>query len=68
MKLLKVALQCLATHTAYIEVKDNCSLEDAIEEAKAQINYMPIDNLKYVADSDQICEEECEFVTLCNAR
>lgn len=35
MKLLKVALQCLATHTAYIEVKDNCSLEDAIEEAKA---------------------------------
>ena len=64
MKILKVALQCLATHTAYIKVKDNCSLEDAIEVAKTQIDHMPAENLQYVADSDQICEEECEFITV----
>lgn len=64
MKILKVALQCLATHTAYIKVNDNCSLEDAIKVAKTQIDHMaPAENLQYVADSNQICEEECKFVT-----
>ena len=63
MKILKVALQCLATHNAYISVDDDCNLEDAIEIAKNQMNNLPTDNLRYVEDSDQICEDECAFVT-----
>lgn len=63
MKILKVALQCLATHNAYITVDDDCDLEHAIEIAQNQINNIPTDNLRYVEDSDQICEDECTFVT-----
>ena len=63
MKILKVALQCLATHNAYISVDDDCNLEDAIEIAKNQMDNLPTDNLRYVEDSDQICEDECAFVT-----
>lgn len=63
MKILKVALQCLATHNAYIEVDDNCDLEHAIEIAQNQMDNIPADNLRYVEDSDQICEDECTFVT-----
>ena len=63
MKILKVALQCLATHNAYIEVDDNCDLEHAIEIAQNQMDNIPADNLRYVEDSDQICEDECAFVT-----
>lgn len=63
MKILKVELQCLATHTAYISVDDDCNLENAIEIAQNQIDDLPADNLRYVEDSDQICEDECTFVT-----
>lgn len=63
MKILKVALQCLATHNAYIEVDDDCDLEHAIEIAQNQMDNIPADNLRYVEDSDQICEDECAFVT-----
>ena len=63
MKILKVALQCLATHNAYIEVDDNCDLEHAIEIAHNQMDNIPAENLRYVEDSDQICEDECTFVT-----
>lgn len=63
MKILKVALQCLATHNAYIEVDDNCDLEHAIEIAQNQMDNIPAENLRYVEDSDQICEDECTFVT-----
>ena len=63
MKILKVTLQCLATHNAYIEVDDNCDLEHAIEIAQNQMDNIPADNLRYVEDSDQICEDECAFVT-----
>lgn len=62
MKILKVALQCLATHTAYISVDDDCNLENAIEIATNQLDNLPADNLRYVEDSDQICEDECTFV------
>ena len=63
MKILKVALQCLATHNAYIAVDDDCDLEHAIEIAQNQMDNIPADNLRYVEDSDQICEDECTFVT-----
>lgn len=62
MKILKVELQCLATHTAYITVNDDCSLEKAIETAKKKLDNFPAENLRYVEDSDEICEDECEFV------
>ena len=60
MKILKVALQCLATHNAYIEVNDNCDLEHAIEIAQNQMDNIPADNLRYVEDSDQICEDDIQ--------
>lgn len=63
MKILKVALQCLATHNAYITVDNDCDLEHAIEIAQNQMDNIPADNLRYVEDSDQICEDECTFVT-----
>lgn len=63
MKILKVALQCLATHNAYITVDDDCDLKHAIEIAQNQMDNIPADNLRYVEDSDQICEDECTFVT-----
>ena len=63
MKILKVTLQCLATHNAYITVDDDCDLEHAIEIAQNQMDNIPADNLRYVEDSDQICEDECAFVT-----
>ena len=63
MKILKVTLQCLATHDAYISVNDDCNLEHAIEIAQNQMDDLSTDNLRYVEDSDQICENECAFVT-----
>lgn len=63
MKIFKAVVQCLATHEAYIPVDDDCSLEDAVKIAQNRIDNLPVDNLLYVDDFDQICENECEFVT-----
>ena len=63
MKIFKTVVQCLATHEAYIPVDDDCSLEDAVKITQNRIDNLPVDNLLYVDDFDQICENECEFVT-----
>ena len=61
MKVLNVAVTCLAVYNSKIEVPDDMMLEDAIEYAKARINEIPIGELEYISDSYIIDEDNCDF-------
>ena len=61
MRKLDVTVQCMATYNSSIMVPKNLSLEEAIVYAKDHINNINITELEYISDSDEICEEECQF-------
>lgn len=61
MKKLNVTVQCEAVYDSSIEVPDNMSIEEAIEYAKKYINEIPLGELEYISDSDELDEESCEF-------
>lgn len=61
MKVLNVAVTCLAVYNSKIEVPDDKTLEEAVEYAKARINEIPIGELEYISDSDIIDEDNCDF-------
>ena len=61
MKVLNVAVTCLAVYNSKIEVPDDKTLEEAVEYAKAHINEIPIGELEYISDSDIIDEDNCDF-------
>ncbi len=61
MKALEVSVTCMATYNSTIMVPKNLSLEEAIQYAKDHVNVIPVTELNYVSDSDQIDEENCHF-------
>lgn len=62
-KTLNITAQCLAVYNSSIEVPFDMSLSEAILYAKNHINEIPISELEYISDSDEIDEENCYFET-----
>lgn len=60
-KTLNITAQCLAVYNSSIEVPFDMSLEEAVQYAKDHIDEIPIGELEYISDSDQIDEENCCF-------
>ena len=61
MKRLNVTVTCMAIYNSGIDVPDEMILEEAIEYAKEHINEIPIGELEWIPDSDEIDEENCDF-------
>ena len=61
MKKLNVTVTCMAVYNSSIDVPDEMTLEEAIEYAKEHINEINIGELEYIADSDELDEENCDF-------
>ena len=60
-KTLQVTCTCTCVYNSSIQVPSDMSLEEAIEYAKEHINEIPIGELNYVSDSDELDEENCNF-------
>lgn len=60
-KKLNVTVTCMAVYNSNIEVPDDMTLEEAIEYAKVHINEIPIGEMEYISDSDELDEENCDF-------
>lgn len=61
MKRLNVTVTCMAVYCSGIDVPDEMTLEEAIEYAKKHIDEIPIGEMEYISDSDEIDEENCDF-------
>ena len=61
MKRLNVTVTCMSVYNSGIDVPDEMILEEAIEYAKEHINEIPIGELEWIPDSDEIDEENCDF-------
>ena len=60
-KTLNVTITCSAVYNSSIEVPEEMSLEEAIEYAKEHLDEAPLGELDYIADSDVLDEENCDF-------
>lgn len=61
MKRLNVTVTCMAVYCSGIDVPDEMTLEEAIDHAKKHIDEIPIGELEWISDSDEIDEENCDF-------
>ena len=61
MKRLNVTVTCMAVYCSGIDVPDEMTLEEAIEYANKHIDEIPIGELEWISDSDEIDEENCDF-------
>lgn len=61
MKRLNLTIQCMAIYNSGIDVPDEMSIDEAIEYAKQHLKEVPLGVLEYVADSDVLDEENCDF-------
>lgn len=62
-RVLNVTVYCQAYYTSQIELpKDfNGTYEDAIAYAEAHIKEIPLGELEYISDSDELDVENCSF-------
>lgn len=61
MKRLNVTVMCKAVYNSGIEVPDDMTLEEAIEYAKQHIQDIPVGELDWIENSDEIDEDNCDF-------
>jgi len=62
VKRLKGKIQCVATFSFGIDIPEHIvTLEEAIDYAKEHVNEIPVGELEYVSDSDEIDESSCYF-------
>lgn len=61
MKILDVTVMCKAVYNSEIEVPDDMTLEEAIEYAKQHIQDIPVGELDWIENSDEIDEDNCDF-------
>lgn len=61
MKRLNVTMQCLAVYNSSIEVPDNLTVKEAIEWTKRHLDKVPLGELEYIPESDELDEENCAF-------
>lgn len=57
-----VRIYVQACYDAIIKVPEGCSHEEAVEIAQSQLKDIPLGELSYVPDSDDIEAESCYFV------
>ncbi len=62
-KRLNVTVVCFAVYNSGIDVPYEMSLDEAIQYAKNRIDEIPISELEYISDTDEIDEENCYFET-----
>lgn len=60
-KTLNVTVLCQACYNSSIEVPDELSREEALDYVKEHLSDIPLGDLEYVTDSDQLDEENCAF-------
>lgn len=60
-KTFQVTIQCMALYNSSIEVPAYMNEKEAIEYAKEHIKDIPLGNLEYIVDSDQLEEDDCFF-------
>lgn len=60
-KTLNVSILCQAYYNSSIEVPDNLSRKEALDYAREHLEDIPLGDLEYVTDSDQLDEENCDF-------
>lgn len=60
-KTLNVSCTCRCWYSGSIEVPENMSIEEAIEYAKKHTNEIPLGELEYIEDSDELDEDNCDF-------
>ena len=60
-KRLNVTCTCIAVYHSSVIVPVELTLEEAIEYANDHLAEIPLGELEYVADSDTLDEENCEF-------
>ena len=60
-KTLNVSILCQAYYNSSIEASDNLSREEALDYAREHLSDIPLGDLEYVTDSDQLDEENCDF-------
>ena len=61
MKRLNVTVQCMAVYNSSIEVPDEMTLEEAIEYARENLDEIPLGEMEYVPDSDELNGWNCDF-------
>lgn len=61
MKRLNVTVMCKTVYNSGIEVPDDMTLEEAIEYAKQHIQDIPVGELDWIENSDEIDEDNCDF-------
>lgn len=61
MKRLNVTIQCMAVYTSGIDVPDDMTLKQALDYAELHLNEIPLGELEYLSDSDQLDRDNCDF-------
>lgn len=61
MKRLHLTIQCMAIYESGIDVPDDMDIEEAIAYAKKHLADVPLGIMEYVAGSDVLDEENCDF-------
>lgn len=61
MKKLNVRVWCTCGYNSSIGVPDEMTLDEAIKYAKEHIGDIPLGELFYIPESDELIEEACEF-------
>lgn len=61
MRTLNVTINCQAYYKNSIEVPADFSREQALDYAREHLEDIPLGELEYVTDSDQLDEENCDF-------
>lgn len=51
----------MATYTSEIEVPAYMTLEQAMDYAEQHLDTIPIQELNYISDSDELNRENCDF-------
>lgn len=64
MKKLHVSARCAAVYNSSILVPEGLDLKEAIEYAKKHIDEIPVGELDYISDTDELDEENCFFDSL----
>ena len=61
MRLLNVTVNCRAVYTSSILVPKKLSLEEAIAYANAHLDEIPVTNLEYVGENEELDADNCGF-------
>ncbi|HUM82623.1 MAG TPA: hypothetical protein PLN48_02470 [Lachnospiraceae bacterium] len=56
-----VTVNCMAAYNSEIDAPADMGIEDAIRYAKEHLDDIPLGEIEYVMDSDELDEDNCDF-------